>query len=317
MLVKQGEITKYLTDYKEGNITEGKPIGCDLDNNLRYKQGSFNLILGRNGVGKTYWRTWYYLCLSVKYRDFGTGLKWCIWTGENKAGQIVRNLIQQYTGIQFKNLSLNQIYKAEQELSQWFTFVDNSKLYKYTELLDVFGSGEYSGCLIDPYTGLSRDYGFSGNYDFLNETRQWVNERNQTIDVCTHPVSASGRAGAIYPKGHEWEGYIRAPYQSDVEGGDAFSNRMDDFICLHRMKDNPMMKTYTQVYVYKIKDHDTGGMETEFETPVLCEFNYGLGFKINGINPLKEEMPNLGTLRETKPLPLNKDFDNEADTLPF
>ena len=309
MIVKQGDITKYLRDYKEGRIALGDGIGCDLDEAMRYKQGSFNLILGRNGVGKTYFKTWHQLALSMKFREEKT-MKWCIWTGENKAGQVVRNLIQWYTGTHFKQLSMSEICRAEQEISQWFYFVDNSKMYKYKELLDVFESDDYSGCLIDPYTGLDREYSFGSNYDFLNETRQWVNQKNITVDVCTHPISSSGRAGAVYPKGHDWEGYIRNPYQSDVEGGDAFSNRMDDFICLHRMKDHPTMKTYTQVYVYKIKDHDTGGMETEFEQPVLCEFNKGLGFKVNGINPLIEDnfVPLIN--HEPKPLPKNLAFED-------
>ena len=307
MITNQKDIHDYLEAFHAGAIAKGKGIGCVLDDYLRYKQGSFNLVLGRNGVGKTYFKAWHYLTLSVKYRDFGSGMKWCIWTGENKAGQIVRNLIQQYTGKQFKSLGIGEIYKAEQELSQWFDFVDNKKMYKYKELLKIFEDGDYKGCLIDPYTGLDREYSFGANYDFLNHTREWVNAKNVTVDVCTHPISSSGRAGAVYPKEHDWAGFIRNPYQSDVEGGDAFSNRMDDFICLHRMKDHPTMKTYTQVYVYKIKDHDTGGMETEFEVPVLCEFNNGLGFTIEGINPLKQEI-----ITDPKPMTVNMEFDNET-----
>lgn len=302
MIVKDNDIKKYLEDFHAGRIAQGDGIGCEMDDYLRFKKGTFNLILGRNGVGKTYFKSWHYLALSMKYN-----YKWCIWTGENKAGQIIRDLTQWYTGKYFKTLSIAEVYRYQNELTQWFTFVDNSKMYKYTELLSIF-EDDYTGCLIDPFTGLDRGYSFGDNYDFLNNSRQWVNRTGITLDVCTHPTSASGRAGAVYPKDHNWAGFIRNPYQSDVEGGDAFSNRMDDFICLHRMKDHPDMKTYTQLYVYKIKDRETGGKETDYESPVLLEFNAGLGFKVGGINPLREKRVEPINGYEAKPLPVNRNF---------
>lgn len=302
MITEQSKISEYLLAFHEGRIAQGKEIGCDLDDFIRFKHGTFNMILGHDNVGKTYWRVWYYLCLSVKY-----GYKWCIWTGENKAGQIVRNLIQLYVGKPFKQLELSEVYRLEQEISQWFEFVDNSKLWKYKDLLDVFGSEDYTGCLIDPYTGLDRKFGHSDNYEFLNATRQWVNQHNVTIDVCTHPSTASGRIGAIYPKGHDWEGHIRNPFKADTEGGKPFGNRCDDFITVHRLTKHPTMKTYTLVYVDKVKDHETGGNTTDFEVPIMCEFNNGLGFKIGGVDPLRSQRYT-GEHKEAAQLPLNKDF---------
>jgi len=292
MIVENNNIRKYLEDYQKGLIEQGLTVGCELDDYIRFKKGSFNMILGHDNVGKTYWRTWYYLVLSIKY-----DLKWCIWTGENQAGQIVRNLIKIYAGKDPKKMTLADLYRYEAEISQWFTFVDNSKLYKYDELLSIFKDKDYNGCLIDPYTGLDRKYGHSDNYEFLNETRQWVNQTGVTIDVCTHPVSASGRGNAVYPQGHAWEGHIRNPFKSDVEGGKPFANRCDDFIVLHRIVKSETMRNYTLVYVEKIKDVDTGGSLTTFDNPIMCEFNSGYGFKIGGINPLKEQH-----LTDTKPL---------------
>lgn len=312
MIVNDNEIQKYLEDFHAGRIAQGDGIGCDMDNFLRFKKGTFNLILGRNGVGKTYFKTWQFLCLSVK-----KNYKWVIWTGENKAGQIVRNLIQWYSGRYFKTLSIAEVYKYQQIISQWFKFVDNKKMYKYQDLLNIFEDHDCTGALIDPYTGLDRGYAFGDNYDFLNNTRQWVNQKGITIDVCTHPNSASGRANAVFPKGHIWEGFIRNPYQSDVEGGDAFSNRMDDNICLHRMKDNPSMKLFTLLYVYKIKDHETGGVESEFESPVLLDFNNGLGFKVNGINPLVDEWVKPIEGYEAKPLTVNRNFYETEKEIEF
>ena len=67
MLVNQNEIQQYLEDFHAGRIKQGLGIGCQLDDYLRFKPGSFNIILGHDNVGKTYWRTWYYLVLSVLY----------------------------------------------------------------------------------------------------------------------------------------------------------------------------------------------------------------------------------------------------------
>lgn len=301
MLANKSDIDKYLSDFHAGRISKGLGLGCDLDKYLRFKDGSFNMILGHDNVGKTYWRCWYYLCLSVQYN-----YKWCIWTGENKAGQVVRDLIQQHSGRPFKELSISEVYRYKDEVLQWFTFVDNKKLHKYQDLLNIFESVECNGCLIDPYTGLDRKFGHSDNYEFLNTTRQWVNRTGKTIDVCSHPSTQSGRAGALYPQGHEWEGHLRRPMKADIEGGKPFGNRIDDFITLHRLTSHPDMKWYTQVYIDKVKDVETGGEQTMLDEPIMCEFNRGLGFTINAVNPLTPDK-----ILTDKPLPLNVEFDNE------
>lgn len=303
MIVKNDNIRQYLERYQKGLIKEGLKIDCELDEFIRFKKGSFNMILGHDNVGKTYWRTWYYLVLALKYQ-----MKFCIWTGENEAGQIVRNLIKIMVAEDPKNMTLNDLYRYEAEISQHFSFVDNSKLYKYDELLDIFGSGDYHACLIDPYTGLDRKYGHSDNYEFLNQTRQWVNKTGITIDVCTHPVSASGRGQAVYPSDHSWAGHIRNPFKADIEGGKPFANRCDDFIVLHRIVKSEMMRNYTLVYVEKVKDIDTGGQITPFDNPIMCDFNNGYGFKIGGINPIIDKQIEMNTDYTQKSLTPDKSF---------
>lgn len=303
MIVKDAHITDYLEAFHAGRIAKGLGIGCVLDDFIRWKPGTFNVILGHDNLGKTYWRMWYYLCLSVKH-----GNRWCVWTGENHSGQIVRDLIQQYTGRRFKDLSIAEVHRYNQEVRQWFTFVDNSKVYEYKDLLNIFEEG-YSGCLIDPYTGLKRKYTHEANYDFLNETREWVNRTGISLDICTHPVSSSGRgAESYFPKGHEWEGGLKPPKKDDAEGGKPFANRCDDFYCVHRLADLPSMKNYTLIHVYKVKDVETGGQRTMKESPIMLEFNYGLGFKIEGVDPLRQEYIKPVEGYEAKPLPVNRNF---------
>jgi len=53
------------------------------------------------------------------------------------------------------------------------------------------------------------------------------------------------------------------------------------------------MKYFTLISTEKIKDTESGGAITPLNEPILAEYNYGLGFKINGVDPLKEYRPNI------------------------
>jgi len=320
MILNSNEIANDLIKFINGEIEQGVGIGCKLiDDYTLFKKGSFNILLGHDNVGKTYFKTWYYLALSVKY-DF----KWCIWTGENKAWQIVRNLIQFLSGKHIKELELKDIQYYQHQINNWFDFVDNSKVYKYNDLLKIFESKDYTGALIDPYTGLNRNYGHSDNYEFLNKTRQWVNSTGITIDVCTHPVTSSARIQGHYPKGHQYEGYLKEPYKADTEGGKPFSNRCDDFLILHRMANHPVYKYTTFLFVEKVKDVESGGQVTMKDTPIELEFNNGLGFTLNGFNPILKTTSSLNVgkfdTRSYLDDHKNKEFYDELDKdnkLPF
>jgi hypothetical protein len=70
------------------------------------------------------------------------------------------------------------------------------------------------------------------------------------------------------------------------------------------------------VNVEKIKDLDTGGMHTRLDEPILCEFNNGLGFKINSVNPLQSKT--VSNSFPAKQLPLNEpDIVNGKELLSF
>ena len=57
------------------------------------------------------------------------------------------------------------------------------------------------------------------------------------------------------------------------------------------------MRTYTMIGVDKVKDTETGGSSTNLDEPVLCEYNNGFGFTINGINPLLDVQKKSLTLK--------------------
>tara|TARA_R100000654_G_scaffold21580_2_gene43543 strand:- start:509 stop:1102 length:594 start_codon:yes stop_codon:yes gene_type:complete len=192
-----------------------------------------------------------------------------------------------YKGRNFKDLSLNEIRSASGYLEQFFTFVDNRKLYKPEQLLEIFKDVDCDACIIDPFTGLDRAMNYEGNYRFLNICRQFCNITGKTIYVSTHPNTESGRSGNLYPENHEWKGHLKPPLKDHVEGGKSFLNRCDDMIVIHRLIKHETMKYETMISTEKIKDKDSGGALTELNMPLLFNFNSGLGFTIQGVDPLK------------------------------
>ena len=119
----------------------------------------------------------------------------------------------------------------------------------------------------------------------------------------------------MYEKGHDWHGHLREPYKADVEGGKPFANRCDDFITIHRLTKHQTMKTYTMIFIEKIKETETGGQQTLKDQPVLFEFNKGLGFTCADINPLTNQAVS-NIVAEPK-IEENNDFLNELPEVPF
>jgi hypothetical protein len=62
---------------------------------------------------------------------------------------------------------------------------------------------------------------------------------------------------------------------------------------------------------------DTGGKHTALNDPIMFDFNAGLGFKVNGIDPLQNVRPKMSNSFPTK-LPLNQpDIVNGKELLSF
>lgn len=282
MILQEGHSTQYLNDYKEGKISEGLGIGNVLDDYLRFKRKQLNIVLGHDNVGKSYWMEYYFLALATNH-----DLKFTLWMGENSSGQVMRDLIQMYSGVHFKDLSYTDLRSYEKFIEHYFTFVDNSKLYKPKEMLEIIGSTKSDVGFIDPFTGLDRGMQHSDNYEFLNDTRQFCNQMNKTLYISTHPTSESGRTSMLYPQEHTWSGHLKPPLKAHIEGGKPFLNRCDDMIVIHRLVKHPTMKYQTMIDIEKVKDRDTGGQQTEIGQPLLFDFNSGLGFKIGGVDGIK------------------------------
>ena len=62
-------------------------------------------------------------------------------------------------------------------------------------------------------------------------------------------------------------------------------------IVVHRLIKHPEHKYKTWIQVEKVKDMETGGKHTPIDSPVICDFNNGIGFQINGVDPLEKHRP--------------------------
>ena len=282
MIQQKGTDLQYLEDFREGRIKQGLGIGSDLDKHLRFKRGQLNIFMGHDNVGKTFWFTFYALTLALKH-----DLKWCFWSGENSSGNIMRDMIQMYVGQPYNEIPLDVIKSSYVYLEQYFDFVDNKKLYKPEDLFKVFEDNDSDGFLIDPFTGLDRDMTHAGNYKFLNQAREFCNRTKKTVYVSSHPNSEAGRAGNIYPEGHEWAGHLKMPLKANIEGGKSFLNRCCDMFTVHRLVSHPSMKFETMITIEKIKDRTTGGECTNLNEPMLFSYNNGNGFTQGHADPLK------------------------------
>jgi hypothetical protein len=200
----------------------------------------------------------------------------------------MRDMIQFHTGKHFKDLTHQEIRRSEMFLEHHFKFIDNTKRYTPENILDLFNDANTDGYLIDPYNALKSSLSYSGNYEVLNEFKMF-SKSGKTITVNAHPSSDAVRLGSVYQKGHQWEGHLRAPMKADIEGGQPFANKADDFLVCHRLIQHDAMRLFTMIDVVKIKDTDTGGKPTVLNVPVLFEYNYGLGFKVGGVDPIKRK----------------------------
>lgn len=305
MILPKGSDNNYLLDYRHNRIIKGLGINCDLDNYIKFKQGQYVGVLGGNNVGKTYFMSWYFMCLSLIH-----GLKWTLWMDENKKGRVLRDLIQFYTGKRFEDLSDEQILYASDKVEDYFMFVDNEKLYCPDDLLALMKSTNPSGVLLDPFNQLNRTVGYSDNITFIRTIKHWCKTSKITLYLTMHPNTETQRRSAQYPQGHEWEGHAMMPLKHNAEGGSLYSNMSDDWINLNRLNKLDSMKYFTMVDIDKIKDIDTGGSISKDGVPLLFNFNSGLGFMIAGVNPiikyqLEFQRLNFGI---SKPLTLLTDF---------
>jgi hypothetical protein len=284
MIVNHRDQDEFLELLRTNRVPLGLAIGCDLDNHLRFKKGSFNIILGHANVGKTYWLLFYLLCLSAKHDH-----KHLIYSAENTVNGIKRNLLELYVGKKVNQFTTKEMDDAKLFIENHFDFIDTQKALTIELFMqEVQKAGRYDTLMIDPHNSFLRPKGSNAHdydYEMATKLRLFCKQTKTSIYLCIHAATEALR------KTHrdgEFEGHPMPPSMADAEGGGKWGNRADDFLVIHRYVADKFNWMYTHIHVKKVKETETGGSPTLMGEPVLFKLEGGSGFSCNGKNPLHD-----------------------------
>lgn len=288
MITDHRENDNYLELVRKNKVPQGLGLGIPLDDNLRFKAGNFNIVLGHANTGKTYWVLWYLLAHSVV-----NNLRHLIYSSENSVNNIKKNLIELFAGRKVTGMTEAQLDECKKFIESHFDFVDTSKkLFEIAEFMKlVQQQGRYDSLMIDPHNSFLAPRGVNRHehdYEVASRLRLYAKQNKTAIYLCTHASTESLRK--VHPKGHDMEGFPMPPNAADAEGGGKWVNRADDFLVIHRYTQCPMSWMETQVHCKKIKETETGGKPTFMDEPAMFRLMQGTQFLNEGKNPLKTEV---------------------------
>lgn len=285
MLINYDDQIKKVNDVRTGVLKEAPKIGLpELDKVIRFKR-NLTCFAGHANVGKT--STLLYL-MSIFALKHGT--KYLVFSSENEAYTLIRKIIE-YLCVRPVNLISEEEFKQKQEfVFEHFKFIDSEKNYDYIDLLNlanlVHKQWAFDCLVIDPINSLRKNKdkmkfsnAYEYNYEMMTDVRIFIKKLEVAVWVCMHSVTEAFRKR--FPQNHIYAGMPMPISMSDVEGGNVFSNRTDDFYVFHRLTQHPSRWIYTELHARKIKDHDTGTMPTGFDKPLILEsIKNNVGYKI-------------------------------------
>lgn len=281
-LAKPEDYEGYLQKVIDGTLPMGLTTGCpSLDEFFLFKEGNLVIINGTDGTGKSVF-IWWLMLIAAMYH----GWRGIIFSSENTLGSFMRKMIQFYWGKQLprsSNFAMNDMeYKiAKKFVEDHFTLIKAQEdLYNYKDIINMIKktrkTGNYQYAMIDPYNSLKIDLsGFSKlstheyHYEGISEIKAYGQKNNFGWYVNMHAVTAAARAKDGEKK------YPIAPLKADTEGGQKFANKADDFLTVHRVVGHPTEWMITELHVRKIKETDTGGRPTPFDSPIKFEMYRG------------------------------------------
>jgi hypothetical protein len=281
------DISKYIGDFnnavgylnmaRSNSLPEGLKFGYnELDKHWRLKKGQLNIIHGLANVGKSTFM-WYLAVLSA----IAHGWKWVIYTGENDYEFVIRRMMETYTGKQLHLFSQPEWDNAEVFIRTHFTFITNEHSYSFRDILDIADKLRkdefyFDALMIDPYNSLvvddtiAKNVGkLSGNkhdYDYAatTEIRIFCRKTGASVFLNVHTGTDGARRVNREPK--------HPPRMYEVEGGNKFAARADDFVTVHRNTKSEEAWMFTEVHVDKVKTQETGGRPTPEDSPIVLRF---------------------------------------------
>lgn len=264
----------WIDQYREGNIEVGLSTGnTRMDENFRFKK-EFVMINGHSNIGKTTFTLFLMVSASMNH-----GWRWVIYSAENTTAALKMKLMQFCLDKHIQSMSYQEQKRAYEWVKEHFVVIKNDEVLSYTDVLlfaeKLHRNKAIDGLFIDPYNSLridgmkgkhlsSHEYHYEAASDFLT----FSNRLGVAVWVNAHSVTDSQRQ-----KDHD--GYPRAPFAEDTEGGGKWVNRADCFITLHRkvQHTDPNVRFCTEMHVRKVRETDTGGKPTPYSEPLFFKFN--------------------------------------------
>lgn len=265
---------EWIEKLANGEIQVGLTTGnTKLDEFFRFKK-EFVMINGHSNVGKTT-SALYLITASAVLHNW----KWIIYSSENNTASIKAKLMQFMVDRKLTEMNAEERRKAFNLVKTNFIIISNKDVYSYTDLIlyaqKIMVNQPVDGFFIDPYNSLKIKMSGSTNlstheyhYEATSEILTFSNANDIAIWVNAHAVTEAQRM-----KGED--GLPVAPYAEQTEGGGKFVNRCDSFLTFHRKIQHPDHdeRRTTELHVRKIRETETGGMPTPFDSPFRMIMN--------------------------------------------
>jgi len=292
------ELKDKLLDIKHDRVPMGLGLGIpELDEYLRWKPSSFDIVVGHANTGKTTVITYLMTAFSMKHN-----LKWLVFSSENTPQSIARKVLEFYLGKNLKEMSDGELEEGLVWVNNHFKILDISNLYNARTLIKeakiIKEEWNYDGMLIDPYNSLVKDPkllrevgGHEYDYQIASELRMFCKEQEVSVWLNAHAVTEALRR--VHPKDHDYAGHITPPSMADIEGGGKWGNRADQVLSIHRMTAHPTEWMVSEIHIKKVKEVETGGKPTPLDMPLKIRMNKGAsGFTFGGEDVLHNNFEN-------------------------
>lgn len=309
-LAKPEDYNEYLQQVIDGTLPQGLTTGSPrLDEFFLFKEADLFMCNGHDNVGKSAF-VWWLLMLAAMYH----GWKGIIFSSENTLGGFMRKMIQFYWGKQLRgNYAMNEMeFKIAKEfVEKHFKLIKAQEdLYNYKDIINMVKKinklEKYNYAMIDPYNSLKIDLsGYSKlstheyHYEAISEIKSYGQINKFGWFINHHAYTAAVRAKDGEKK------YPVAPQKADTEGGGKHGNKADTFTTVHRLLQHPTDWMITEFHVRKMRDTDTGGRVTPFDSPVRFEMYKGGAAFIEkhedgtfGVDPINKWHNSKGTQQE-------------------
>jgi hypothetical protein len=234
---------------------------------------------------------------------------WVVYTGENRVASVKMRIIEFFVGSKINNTPEDFFQQGIKFVNERFFFINNDNMHdymeilKYTESVSKFHS--IKGVLIDPVNALK--IGKQNKYD--HEMEMYTNmllftkRTSITIFLSIHTRTQAQRE-------RDKQGNQLMPYPADADGGAVLYNKSDVFIVMNRNIQDPETWMFTELYVSKMRNKESGGDITPKGQAIKLRMQKGIEFTDEmGHLPferdyLKMDKKLIGKARE-------EDFDDE------